>query len=87
MGLALSDDVVYAGTRGWGIFRSEDGGISWQVASAGLTSPRRTGVGGEREHVRTRGQRMEVSFVLPMEGKVGMAPANIGLTNNYAYVH
>lgn len=29
-------DRVYVGTRGWGVFRSEDGGDSWQPLNTGL---------------------------------------------------
>jgi len=32
-------DLVYAGSFGGGIFKSEDGGINWQVANEGLTDP------------------------------------------------
>ena len=36
--LVTSRDALYAGTWGTGIFRSLDGGASWQMASAGLTN-------------------------------------------------
>jgi len=33
----LDDDIIYAGTRSSGVYKSVDGGISWQPASSGIT--------------------------------------------------
>ncbi len=35
----VSDDTVYVGTNGYGVFKTTDGGKTWASASTGLTTP------------------------------------------------
>ena len=41
----FSDDVVYVATNGYGIFKTVNGGKSWQAASSGLDTPYLKGTG------------------------------------------
>jgi hypothetical protein len=64
----LGPDILYAGTWGSGVFRSLDGGATWQMASVGLANTSVTALvipqgEGEQLYVATNGRTIPLQPV------------------------
>ena len=61
-----SDETVYAGTNGYGVFKTTNGGRSWRAVNAGLRTPYIDGPNALRIHPR----QPDVLFACTLEGGV-----------------